>query len=58
MFYSSNGNMTDGLVASGAKQDLYVSVMRKDGTFGPGRLIAALSTPDFDDLMPNVRERP
>lgn len=50
--------MTDGLVASGAKQDLYVSVMRKDGTFGPGRLIAALSTPDFDDLMPNVRERP
>lgn len=39
-------------------QDIYVSVMRSDGTFGPGKRIAALSTPDFDDLMPNVRARP
>ncbi|HEY8537854.1 MAG TPA: hypothetical protein VIL28_03240 [Steroidobacteraceae bacterium] len=57
LFYSSNGNMTDGLVAAGADQDIYVSIMRKDGTFGPGRRIEALSTPGFHDLMPNVRER-
>ncbi|HEY8518469.1 MAG TPA: hypothetical protein VIN61_00195 [Gammaproteobacteria bacterium] len=56
LFYSSNGNPTDGTV--GPNQDIYVSVMRKDGTFGPGRLIPALSTPDFNDIMPNVRERP
>jgi hypothetical protein len=56
LFYSTNGNTTDGSI--GMNQDIYVSVMRSDGTFGPGKRIAALSTPDFDDLMPNVRARP
>ena len=55
LFYSTNGNTENGSI--GVNQDIYVSVMRDDGTFGPGRLIGALSTPDFEDLMPNVRER-
>jgi hypothetical protein len=49
LFYSSNAN--------GGDQDIYVSRMRKDGNFGPGKLIAELSTPDFEDIMPNVRAR-
>jgi hypothetical protein len=48
LFYSSNGTT--------GNQDIHVSVMRKDGTFGPGRVIENLSTPS-EDLMPNVRER-
>lgn len=49
LFYSSNG--------SGGDQDIYVSRMRNDGNFGPGKVIAELSTPDFEDIMPNVRTR-
>ncbi len=55
LFYSTNGDTSTGMV--GQNQDIYVSVMRDDGTFGPDRLLGALSTPDFNDLMPNVRER-
>jgi hypothetical protein len=48
LFYSTNGTT--------GHQDIHVSVMRKDGTFGPGRVVEALSTP-YEDIMPNVRER-
>lgn len=48
LFYSSNGG-------SGG-QDIYMSCMRADGTFGPGEVVKELST-EFDDIMPNVRER-
>lgn len=48
LFYSTNGG--------GANQDIYVSTLGRKG-FGPGKKIAALSTPDFDDIMPNVRVR-
>lgn len=30
--------------------------MRKNGTFGAGRVVAALST-QYEDIMPNVRKR-
>lgn len=49
LFYSTNGGS--------ANQDIYVSQLGRDGTFGPGVKIAALSTPDFEDIMPNVRVR-
>ena len=49
LFYSSNGN--------GGDSDIYVSRMRADGTFGPGKVVTELSTPDYDDIMPNVRAR-
>jgi hypothetical protein len=48
LFYSTNGTT--------GHQDIHVSVMRQDGTFGPGRVVEALSTP-YEDIMPNVRER-
>jgi hypothetical protein len=48
LFYSSNGG-------SGS-QDIYMSRMRADGTFGPGEVVKELSTP-AEDIMPNVRER-
>ena len=48
LFYSSNGG-------SGG-QDIYMSRMRADGSFGPGEVVKELST-EFDDIMPNVRER-
>ena len=46
LFFSSTG--LDGL-----DQDIYVSVMRADGTFGPGTQVAELSTA-VNDQMPNV----
>ena len=49
LFYSTNGTT--------GHQDIHVSLMRNDGTFGPGRVIEGLSTAS-QDLMPNVRERP
>jgi hypothetical protein len=49
LFYSSNGN--------GGDQDIYVSRLGSDGSFGPGKVIKELSTPDFEDIMPNVRAR-
>lgn len=48
LFYSSNG--------SGGDQDIYVSRLGRDGHFGPGKVIEELST-EFEDIMPNVRER-
>lgn len=48
LFYSSNGGNGD--------QDIYMSHMRPDGTFGPGQVVKELST-EFEDIMPNVRER-
>jgi hypothetical protein len=48
LFFSTNGTT--------GHQDIHVSTMRKDGTFGPGRVVEALST-QYEDLMPNVRER-
>jgi hypothetical protein len=48
LFYSTNGTT--------GHQDIHYSVMRKDGTFGPGKLVEALNTPS-EDIMPNVRER-
>lgn len=47
LFYSSN---------SDGDQDIYVSRMKADGTFGPGRPLPELNTP-YEDLMPNVRLR-
>jgi hypothetical protein len=49
LFYSSNG--------AGGDQDIYVSRLGRDGTFGPGKVVTELSTPDFEDIMPNVRTR-
>jgi len=48
LFYSTNGTT--------GHQDIHVSRMRADGTFGPGKVVEALSTLG-EDLMPNVRER-
>jgi hypothetical protein len=48
LFYSSNG--------SGGDQDIYMSRMGRDGQFGPGKVVQELST-EFEDIMPNVRER-
>lgn len=48
LFYSSNGGAGD--------QDIYVSRMRADGSFGPGEIVEELSSP-YDDIMPNVRQR-
>jgi hypothetical protein len=46
LFYSSTG--LDGL-----DQDIYVSAMRADGTFGPGSEVPGLNTAS-NDQMPNV----
>jgi len=48
LFYSTNGPAGD--------NDIFVSRMRSDGTFGAGRVVESVSSP-YDDLMPNVRER-
>lgn len=49
LFYSSNGGSGD--------QDIYMSRMKRDGTFGPGKVVKQLST-EFEDIMPNVHARP
>jgi hypothetical protein len=51
LFYSTNAGGVNG-----ADEDVYVSVMDDTGRFGPGRIVHALSTPDFQDQMPTVRE--
>jgi hypothetical protein len=48
LFYSSTG--------AGGDSDIYVSRMGRDGNFGPGKVVEELST-EFEDIMPNVRER-
>ncbi|MEQ8860447.1 MAG: sialidase family protein [Pseudomonadales bacterium] len=47
LFYSSFGERGD--------HDIYVSRLRRNGEFGPGRRIDALSNVADDDRMPNVR---
>jgi hypothetical protein len=49
LFYSSNGGSGD--------QDIYMSRLGPDGKFGPGKVVRELSTPDAEDIMPNVRAR-
>jgi hypothetical protein len=51
LFFSTNEGV------AGADEDIYVSVMGDDGVFGKGRIVPALSTPDYQDQMPTVRER-
>lgn len=46
LYYSGTG-------LAGGGQDIYVSQMRADGTFGPGALVEELST-TANDQMPNV----
>lgn len=49
LFYSTNKGV------AGAKEDIYVSILGDNGQFGKGHLVAALSTPD-EDQMPTVRQ--
>lgn len=49
LFFSSEHNGT----APTGSQDLYMSEMRPDGTYGPGAPITELNT-TFDDQQPNV----
>jgi len=49
LFYSSTG--------LGAKHDIYMSRLGADGKFGPGQLVKGLSTPENNEIMPNVRAR-
>ena len=51
LFYSTNAGGVNG-----ADEDIYVSIRDRDGNFGPGWLVGALSTPDFQDQMPTVRQ--
>ena len=51
LFYSTN----EGIV--GADDDIYVSIMNDDGSFGRGYVVHALSDAQFQDQMPTVRER-
>jgi hypothetical protein len=48
LYYSTNGTT--------GHQDIHVSVMRQDGTFGPGKPVDALNT-TAEDIMPNVHAR-
>lgn len=50
LFYSTAG--------PGGDDDIHVSFMRSDGTFGPGYVVAALSKSGVQDQMPTVREHP
>jgi hypothetical protein len=49
LFYSSTGN--------GSQQDIYVSRLGANGKFGPGKIVRDLSTPEYNEIMPNVRAR-
>lgn len=49
LFYSTNAGV------AGAKEDIYVSIMDRDGQFGRGWVVSALSTADSQDQMPTVR---
>lgn len=50
LFYSSEHNGVDFT----GSQDIYVSPMRPDGTYGPGVAVAGLNLPGFEDQQPNV----
>jgi hypothetical protein len=49
LFYSTNQGI------AGGNEDIFVSVMGDDGTFGPPWLVSALSTSGSEDQMPTVR---
>jgi len=49
LFYSSTG--------LGLNHDIYVSRLGANGKFGPGQIVKELSTPEFNEIMPNVRAR-
>jgi hypothetical protein len=49
LFYSTAGTAGD--------DDIYVSIQDHDGSFGPGHVVHALSTPGYQDQMPTVRAR-
>ena len=49
LFYSTNGGAGD--------DDIYVSIQDRNGNFGPGHKVYALSTDDYQDQMPTVRQR-
>lgn len=49
LFYSSTAN--------GTNHDIYISRLGPDGAFGPGKVVTDLSTPEWDEVMPNVRAR-
>jgi hypothetical protein len=49
LFYSSTG--------LGVNHDIYMSRLGANGKFGPGQLVRELSTPEFNEIMPNVRAR-
>jgi hypothetical protein len=49
LFFSSNH---DGVAATGS-QDIFMSEVRPDGTYGPGVAVAALNS-TFEDQQPNV----
>lgn len=49
LFYSSTG--------FGTNHDIYMSRLGADGKFGPGQLVKDLSTPEWNEIMPNVRAR-
>ena len=49
LFFSTNGGV------AGAKEDIRVSVMNRQGQFGPSSVVEALSTPGYEDQMPTVR---
>jgi hypothetical protein len=51
LFYSTNAGGVNG-----PDEDIYVSIMDKNGHFGRGWLVNALSTPDAQDQMPTVRQ--
>lgn len=51
LFFSTNGG------EAGADDDIYVSRMTSDGEFEQAEVVAALSTPGFQDQMPTVRAR-
>ncbi len=49
LYFSSDGDEV------GGDQDIYVSRLQRDGSFGPATVVAELSTPAHD-FMPNVRK--
>jgi hypothetical protein len=49
LFYSSTG--------LGTNHDIYMSRLGANGKFGPGVVVKDLSTPEYNELMPNVRAR-
>jgi WD40-like Beta Propeller Repeat len=51
LFFSTNEGIAD------ADDDIYVSILNKDGQFGAGHVVRALSTDDYQDQMPTVRAR-